>query len=71
MKHASCAECLQRISEAIIAARRHTRFTRECNCELETEREASESSVLRSQKVLNSWKVGVPNGNPNKSNTQW
>ena len=69
MKHAPCAESLRRISEAIIAAWRRARFTRELNCELEMEREASESSVIRSQKVLNSWKVGVPNGPPNQSNT--
>ena len=71
MKHAPCAERLRRISAAIIAAWRRVSFTRELNCELETGREASESSVIRSQKVLNSWKVGVPNGPPNQSNTQW
>ena len=69
MKHAPCAERLRRISEAIIAAWRRAHFTQELNCELEMEREASESSVIRSQKVLNSWKVGVPNGPPNQSNT--
>ena len=67
MKRAPCAERLRRISDAIIAAGRRARFTREFNFKLETGREASESSAIQNQKVLNSWEVGVPNGPP-KSN---